>query len=170
MGSGGDKPADGPNDITDQPENVAPPLTPEQIQQLLQAQFNAIVGEVMGLLQAFAPHLSEADAMKHAQISAHEQMQQDKFPLILRGMIEADSVAKYPSLHLLVIDSKNNKIEMRTPKRFEHIKDLGVAAQASVMLAFLISPGARAVLRAFGFRYQLMQSQTPAGGRVILSS
>lgn len=164
-----DKPkggAGGPVDTTDQPSDVVPPITDAQfMEQLLQAQFQAIVGEVLGILGAFAPHLSEQQAMQFAQGAAKEQMDQSQIPMIIRSMIDGSSQT-HPTIHLYVGDDKG-KVEMKAPKRLEQVRDLQTVAQSIVLLAFVLSPGARAVLRAFGFRYTLAQSKTPAGGLVI---
>lgn len=165
-----DKPGDGAGEdgvvTTDQPSDVVPHFTPEAFQQMLQEQFSALVGEVFGILSAFAPHLDEQQAMKFAQSAAKEQMDQTQIPAIIRSMINESDVRTHPTLHLYVGDDKS-KVEMKGPKRLEQVRDLHTAAQSAVLLAFLLSPGARAVLRAFGFRYHLAQSKTPAGGLVI---
>ncbi len=167
----------------DQPDLVAVPrlpeeeaaqaaqeITPEQFQQLMQAQFRGLVMEVVQVLHLFAPHVPEADAVRLAQIVAKEQMDQSAVPLIIQSMVDPDSIAKHPTLHLYVSDQKKGQVEMKTPKRFEQIRDLHVAAQAALALAFVLCPQARAVLRAFGFSYRFAASQTPAGGRIVLSS
>jgi hypothetical protein len=172
MGSGDDKPTgEGQTGepITDQPSGVVPLLTPEQMMEILQQQYAVISAEVFGVLKVLAPHLSDDEAAAIAQHVTHEQLDQKQIPMIVRSMINPDDVAKHPTMHLYVHDAKF-KIEMKAPKRLENIKDPRAAAQSAVMLAFLLAPGARAVLRAFGFKYNLAQSQTPAGGRVILSS
>lgn len=169
MAGAGDKP-EGGDQIPDQPMGVVPPPTPEELQRMLQQQFNAVWIEVLSVLSAFAPHLSEQEAKQLAQRVAAEQMDQKAIPLIIRSMIDRDAASKHPTLHLFVQDAKGLKVDMKAPKRLEEIKDLTTAAQSAVLLAFLLAPGARAVLRAFGFHYTLAQSQTPAGGRVILSS
>jgi hypothetical protein len=174
MSNADDKPGANHEEISDQPSDVAPQLTPEEQQKIFQQQaamaFQAITGEVFGILQALAPHLSDEEALALAQSVAREQLDFQQIPAVLRSMIPAEAVANKPTLHLYVSDSKGVKVEMKAPKRLEHVNDPFVAAQHAVLLAFILAPGARAVLKAFGFRYHLAQSQTPAGGRVILQS
>lgn len=164
-----DKPEGGaeekPVEVTDQPPDVVPPFTAEAFQELLQQQFHAIASEVFGILAAFAPHLDQQQAQQFAMSAAKEQLDQDKIPAIIRSMID-ESVRTHPTICLFVGDAKG-KMEMKAPKRLDQIRDLKTAAQSAMILAFLLAPGARAVFRAFGFRYHFAQSNAPAGGLVI---
>lgn len=166
--------------MTDQPNGIVPPklpeeealdeLTPEQLQQMVQTRYQQLVGEVLGALAVFAPHVPQDAAMRLGEMIAREQMDGDKLPTVIQSMVDPDLVAKHPTLFLNITDGKKQRVSMRGPKRLEHTHDLSAVAHSVVILAFILSPAARAVLRAFGFNYTFAASSDPPAGKIILNS
>lgn len=144
-------------------------LTPEQLNEIIQQRFQGFVADAMGALTLFAPHLQPQEALSLAQHVAGEQLSTTGVPSIVESMVDPDAVAKHPTIVLKITDDKNG-IVMKAPKRLERVNDLSGAAQSAVLLAFMLSPSARAVLRAFGFKYQFAASREPATGQIVLSS
>jgi len=172
------------DDLKDQPKGVVPPklpeeevaseaapgLTQEQFHQMLNARFTQIVSEVVGALHVFAPHVPHEAAIRLGETMAREQMDGDKLPQVTHSIADPDQVAKYPTLYLWIADGKNGVVMMKGPKRLERVHDLQAVAHSAVILAFILSPAARAVLRAFGFTYTFVASSDPPGGKIILNS
>lgn len=158
---------DGTNGHSDQPQGVVPPMSPEDLQMLLLQQFEVLAHEIAGITKLFAPHLTDDDIWKLAQSVAKEQLDQKQgLPLVLNGMTDPTAVQVYPTLHLY-FTFQGKRVEMQAPKRLDGIADPIAAGQSAVMLAFLLAPGARAVLRAYGFQYHFAQSKKPVSGKII---
>lgn len=147
---------------------AAPPADgAEVLLQFMKDELNRTYASIASALHAFAPHLTEESAAQLSAVIAKQQIHD--VPEIFAGMLQTDMVAKYPTLLMTVTDRHKNTVVMESPKRFERITDVSVAAQTAVMYAILHSPEARAILKAFGFDYAFAQSAKNPRGSIILN-
>lgn len=156
------------DDLDDDAEG--PSLTAEGMRALIEQRMAITASQVMGILQLLAPHVPADVALQIAQGTAQEQfgpiMQE-----ILPTLADPDAVAKHPTLIVRVgKPGEDLAAVVKSPKRLERVSDCGVAAQSAMVLALVLCPEARAILRAFGFTYAFMQSAEAPGGQIILSS
>lgn len=144
--------------------------TPDEIRTMLESQANVMLSQTLGALAAFAPHLTPDQMLDLAKSTVDEQLG----PIsgeIMPSMLFPDAITKHPTIILRLGRGKEDiKVDVKAAKRLERVSDPGAAAQAGLLLALLTSPSARAVLKAFGWQYQFMQTAEQVGGSIILHS
>jgi hypothetical protein len=134
-----------------QPPEEPPQLTQEEIHKIMQAE---IGGMLQGLAVSFADHFPQerlgevVEAMIAEQKIVGEQ--------IMPSLIDP---ARYEKGRIFLIEIKrrgepdNTAFTMSMPKRLEGIENPHEALAQALMLAFLLSPAVRGLLRLWGWDY-----------------
>lgn len=161
--------------MTDKHDDIPPEaglgdVTDAELQATLQMHADAMLSQTVGMLGMLAPHIDEQTAMELAMACVQDQLgpvsQQ-----ILPSFITQEAVASHPTIILRVKRAGEElTVDVKANKRFERISDPGAAVHAALVLAFLTSPAARAVLKAFGWEFRFLASPEHVGGSIILQS
>lgn len=160
----------GPDELQEQPEQGLTAADQAAMKEAFDMFTGVMLSQTLGVLQVFAPHLQPDVAMQLAQSCVSEQVG----PItteIIPSLIVSDAVAKYPTLIVRIgRQGAEIKVDVKAAKRLDRVNDPGAAAQTGLLLALLLSPAARAVLKAFGWHYHFMASPENLAGGIILQS
>lgn len=130
-------------------------LTPEQ-----QAAFEAGMQAIQHIAQfivPFGPAMTPEELERLAVGALDEQtrIMQEIFPTLIHGH---PNVLTHPTLQVMIRGPNGVEGVVPAPKRLENVEDPQPAIQWAFMLALLLSPSVRAVLKASGFTYHFMQT------------
>jgi hypothetical protein len=157
------------NDGHDEDNGTEP--TAEQMQQMVQQALEMTAVQTSAILEQLAPHLNDELRAELGGIVAQEQfgpIDQQILPTLFGPMAES-----HPTLVCLISEAKKKgdearQVQLRAPKSLNDVADPQTAAQSAVLIALLLCPPARALLKAFGFSYQFAQSDAAAEGKIIM--
>lgn len=122
----------------------------------------AAVAMTAGVVAAFAPHLSEQEAVS---IATAVLSQQDALGQVMHDAIDADARAKHPAwgfrLHNRAGSVKEPAGLVRVPKAAPECANLSEVMHYATTIALLTSPTARGVLSAYGYDLEFLQGGKP---------
>lgn len=135
----------------------------------------ALIGETAPVIASLAEHLTEPEVMELANIVVQEQLGavgQEILPTVL-----AEGHPKrltHPTLVMRVHngqpgDESSIPIDVKAPKSLKGVTDPGVALQSVAMIALLLNPALRGVLKAWGFSYAFAQTTEAPRGSIIVT-
>lgn len=143
------------------------PLMPQEMQRMLLESTTAQVMEILGYL---ADHVDENAAMLIGEHVAKEQLG----PIaqnILPTIFSAEGRQEYPTYFVSIKRAEDDTAAVaKAPKSLREVHDPGHALQNVMILALMMSPGCRALLKAYGFECVFGQSKEAGVGKIILSS
>jgi hypothetical protein len=123
---------------------------------------HAAVQMTAGVVAAFAPHLTQQQAV---QIAASVLEQQEALGQVMADAIEDEPRAKHPSWGCKLHNRAGKVPEpsgiIRTPKAMGECETLSEVMHYVTIIALLTSPTARGVLAAYGYDIEFLQGGKP---------
>lgn len=132
---------------------------------------HAATEKICEVLAYLAPHIPDEAAIELAMNCAAEQM--GSIPIhIMPTIFDETERAKYPTFFASIKKQGDENVAavVKAPKSLEKVIDPGHAIQSAMIFALLLTPAARALLRAYGFEITFGQSPEAPAGQIILSS
>lgn len=144
-------------DGNDQP----PELTPEQVVQFMRMELGASIEK---LAADFAPHFPQDKLGEVVEYMLSEQ--QTVINEILPGYVDPDVYGRHTQIYVEIqVKDKDGKMREATFPGLKRIEmadgDPQLAIVAPMILAFLLSPAVRAILRLHGYNYTFKEPKNP---------
>lgn len=152
----------GKTDAPDHPEPGAPPPFDPRHPYWLEHIEN-LVEQLVAIVRPFAPNIA---LEQYPAIAAYELQVQTELinPAILPAMSSGGGL--HPCMHLRVTDQTTGKsIAVPVYKRIDGLRDPDQAVRHAMLLAFLLSPAARALLRMHLYSYDFFEADDPKNPR-----
>lgn len=146
-------------------------MTTDENEQLKATIFQSFVQETYVALQQFAS-LDDQQAIALANSTAAEQFE-ILSKIIPTLMVGSEFVASHPTISILVRNTETNvQGVFEARKSAAGTTDPGLALHSALVFALLVSPHARAVLKANGFDYKFMQTtkNIEEPGKILIDS
>lgn len=131
----------------------------------------AATENICEVLAHLAPHLPDDAAIELAMNCAAEQM--GAIPMgVMPTIFDETMRAKFPTFFASIKKQgdEDRAAVVKAAKSLEKVIDPGHAIQTAMIFALLLTPAARALLRAYGFEVTFGQSPEAPAGQIILSS
>jgi len=131
-----------------EPEGGVPPTQDQMAMQMIQ--------HLAGLIAPFCPNTDEQALLELGKMGIAEQSQihEQIMPTL---MVEHEQSEKYPGMRIVVQGPNGREGAILAPKRLENVDDAQPGIAQAMMVAFLLTPSVRMVLKAWGFRYRIEQ-------------
>lgn len=139
---------------------ASPKLSEEEL-----AMRRQVLGQLAGMIAPFCPNLDEAALLQLAAegLAEQQEIHEKVMPTFMAG---TEAVTRYPTIRVSVQAPNGVSGTVAGPKRLEGVDDPQPAITQALLVALMLTPSVRAVLKAWGFKYSFEQSmqdlrQTP---------
>lgn len=132
---------------------------------------HAATEKICEVLAYLAPHVPDEAAIQLAMNCAAEQM--GSIPMhVMPTIFDEEQRKQFPTFLATIKKQGDDNVAavVKAPKSLEKVVDPGHAIQSAMIFALLLTPAARALLRAYGFEITFAQSAEAPAGQIILSS
>jgi len=139
--------------------------------EIIEQMAHVVFSEVFSLLELMGPPLDREVAMQLAQQAAREQVL--TIPQQILPTLMGEARDEYPTFAVSICKESSRKSKdarvarVKAPKNLSLVSDEGVALQSAAILALMLTPAARALLRAQGFHIEFSQSKEAPQGSII---